>query len=155
MRTRLHIAHLLKPELLVSSFCFLLPDLVDKPLWMLGAIPNGRNIGHTLLLVFLVAALFSMKRRPYGFFALCGGMMHLLSDMSGFVPWLYPFKGYDFPHTSFRGIVTFSDTLETLGEMVLADIVLFVVIGVVLWTMRQCRLRRRRVGQANRAIDQR
>ena len=154
MRIPLYMARLFKPELLVTSFCFLLPDLVDKPLWMLGAIPNGRDIGHTLLLVFLVSALFSIKRRSYGLFALCGGMLHLLSDIGGFIPWLYPFKGYDLPDTSYHGIVTFTNTLETLGEMVLADIVVLVVMGVVLWMMQRCTLRGHRVGQSNETSDQ-
>jgi hypothetical protein len=45
----LRVARLLKAELLVTGFCFLLPDLMDKPLWVLEVISDGRYMGHTLL----------------------------------------------------------------------------------------------------------
>jgi len=93
-------AGVLKAELAVTGFCFLLPDLLDKPLWMLG-ISCGRFVGHTLLFVFLVAFVFSLRKRTYGLFALVGGMLHLLSDVGWFIPWLYPFVKYDFPQLEF------------------------------------------------------
>jgi len=83
-------------ELAVTVSCFLLPDLLDKPLWMLG-IDMGRFVGHTLLFVLLVAFVFFLRKRTYGLFALMGGVLHLLSDVrNSIVPWLYPFKEYDF-----------------------------------------------------------
>ena len=81
----------------MTAFAFLLPDLIDKPLWILGVISDGRYIGHTLLVAFLVALVFSLKKRVYGLFAICGWISHLLLDIRGFVPWFYPFKSYDFP----------------------------------------------------------
>jgi hypothetical protein len=103
MYAMLKLAGVLKPELAVTVICFLLPDLLDKPLWMLG-IGMGRFVGHTLLFVFLVAFAFFLRKRTYGLFALVGGMLHLLSDAGTFMPWLYPFVKYDVPQLEFWGI---------------------------------------------------
>jgi hypothetical protein len=138
MRIPLSVARLLRPELLVTGFSFMVPDLVDKPLWVLGVISDGRFIGHTLLSVSLVAIAFSIKKRVYGLFALCGGMLHLLLDTSGFIPWFYPFKGYEFPTVDFHHIVTLPNVIETLAEMVLVVLVVFLALSLVLW-LRQRR----------------
>jgi hypothetical protein len=125
-------ARLLKPELLVTVFCFLLPDLMDKPLWVLGVISDGRYIGHTLLMVFLVAVVFGMARRAYGLFALCGSMPHLLFDRDGHSdnPWFYPFKRYDFSPNDFHSIVTLPNVIRTLMEMLLVCCLLLLVWAV-------------------------
>lgn len=132
MRIPSRMARLLKPELLVTGFCFLLPDLMDKPLWVLGVISDGRYIGHTLLMVFLVAAGFGIARRTYGLFALCGSMPHLLFDKGGGAtnPWFYPFRRYDFPANDFHSIVTLHNIVETLMEMLLVLCVLLLVWAV-------------------------
>ena len=132
MRMPPRIARLLKPELLVTGFCFLLPDLIDKPLWVLGVISDGRYIGHTLLVVFLVAVVFGMAKRTYGLLALCGGMPHLLFDTGGHSdnPWFYPFKRYDFPPNDFHSIVTLPNVIETLMEMLLVCCLLLLVWAV-------------------------
>jgi len=83
----------------VVAFAALLPDLVDKPLYLLG-IGDGRYIGHTLLFVCVVAAAFSLKRRIYGLSLLFGAVLHLLLDWlmgwGGFMPWLYPFVSHTY-----------------------------------------------------------
>lgn len=84
----------LRLNLWVVAVSSLLPDLVDKPLYLLG-IGDGRYVGHTLLFVFLAAAAVSLKNRIYGLSVLFGAVLHLLLDWSG-VPWLYPFVSYDF-----------------------------------------------------------
>jgi hypothetical protein len=61
MYERLKSAGVLKAEMAVTAFCFLLPDLADKPLWML-EIGMGRFVGPTLLMVFLVASGFFLIR---------------------------------------------------------------------------------------------
>lgn len=108
---------LLRAELAVAALSFLLPDLVDKPLWVLGVFSDGRNIGHTLFATFLVALALFLWKRAYGLVALCGGMAHLLSDRSGLVPWFYPFKKYDFPTVDWHGILTLNNLAWTLLEM--------------------------------------
>jgi hypothetical protein len=117
------LRRLLRPELAVAAFSFILPDLMDKSLWMLGVLTDGRNIGHTLLTTFLVALAFSLKRRVYGLVALCGGLAHLLSDRSELVPWFYPFKTYGFPTEDWHGVVTLRNLAWTLLEMVVVAVV--------------------------------
>ncbi len=111
------VVQMLRPEMAAAVFAFLLPDLIDKPLWMMGAISDGRYIGHTLLLTSLVAILFALKKRVYGLVAVCAGMAHLLLDTRGFVPWLFPFKSYDFPTVDYHGVVTWYAVVFTLLEL--------------------------------------
>ena len=86
----------IKLNLWIVAFSTLLPDLVDKPLYLLG-IGDGRYVGHTLLFVFLVAGAFSLKNKIYGLSVLFGALLHLLFDSGvGFVPWLYPFVSHTF-----------------------------------------------------------
>jgi hypothetical protein len=132
VKIRRLIIGLIRPETAVTAFAFLLPDLVDKPLWVLGVISDGRYIGHTLLLAFLVALVFSLKKRVYGLFAICGGISHLVLDIWGFMPWFYPFKSYNFPSVDFHGIVTWYNVAYTLLELALVIIVVSVVVSLVL-----------------------
>jgi hypothetical protein len=120
------------PEMAVTSSAFLLPDLIDKPLYILGLITDGRFIGHTLLLVFLVALAFTLKKRVYGLFALCGGMLHLSLDITGFMPWFYPFKSYNFPSFDFHQTLTWFGVAATLVELAVVIIVVSVGTSVVL-----------------------
>lgn len=115
---------------MVVGFCFLLPDLMDKPAWVLGVISDGRYIGHTLLNVFLVAVAFSMVKRSYGLLALCGGIAHLMTDLGG-TPLFYPFKRYDFSPNDFHHIVTLTNVIETLMQMVLVVLVVLLLLAVL------------------------
>jgi hypothetical protein len=108
--------------LAVAAFSFILPDLVDKTLWVLGVFTDGRNIGHTLFTTFLVALVFSLKKRVYGLVAVCGGIAHLLSDRSGLVPWFYPFKTYDFPINDWHRVLTWWCLASTLLQMAVVAI---------------------------------
>jgi hypothetical protein len=74
------------------------PDVVDKLLCqVLHMTPSGRMYGHTLLGAGLSTLLV---RRVWGTHAAwawaLGYLGHLAADMDGFVPWLYPFREYDF-----------------------------------------------------------
>ena len=136
----------------VTAFSFFLPDLIDKPLWVLEVISDSRYIGHTLLLAFLVAFAFAIKKRVYGLFAICGMISHLLLDTGGFIPWFYPFKGYDFPNVGYHGIVTWYNVAGTLAEMAFVVIVVAFVVFLVLsfssWAGKRCKPRARRVSQS-------
>jgi hypothetical protein len=141
----------------VTAFSFILPDLIDKPLWVLGVISDGRYIGHTLLVAFLVAVAFSLKKRVYGFLAIWGAMSHLLLDTSGFIPWFYPFKRYDFPSVDYHGIVTWRNVAGTMLEMVLVVIlvalVVFLAISVSSWLRGRRHPRVHDAGQYARSAD--
>lgn len=97
------IAYLLGLNIAITAICALLPDLVDKPLWMFG-IGNGRYVAHTLLFALLVTLVFSVKSKIWGASALLGGLSHLLLDSVHSwppVPWLYPMVSYDFSAPQF------------------------------------------------------
>jgi hypothetical protein len=136
------LRRLLRPELAVAAFSFVLPDLVDKPLWVLGVFTDGRNIGHTLFTTFLVALAFSLKKRVYGLVAVCGGMAHLLSDRSALVPWFYPFKTYDFPNVDWHGVLTWRCLASTLLQGAVVAIVVSVAVLLILSVSSWVRERR-------------
>lgn len=141
----------------MTAFSFLLPDLIDKPLWVLGVFSDGRNIGHTLLLVFLVAFAFSFKKRAYGLFAVCGGISHLLLDTSALIPWFYPFKGYDFPSEDYHGIVTWRNVAGLFLEMAFVVIMVAVVVSLILglssWVKERRNPKARGGGQSTQSSD--
>lgn len=89
------LAYLFRLNRLVTIFCGILPDMVDKSLQVF-EIGGGRYVGHTLLFVGVVALAFFLWKRKYGLAALVGGLSHLVLDLNALVPWFYPFKEYDF-----------------------------------------------------------
>ncbi len=142
----------LKAELVVTGFCFLLPDLLDKPLWLLG-ISCGRFVGHTLLFVFLVAFVFFLRKRKYGLFALMGGMLHLLSDLGWFMPWFYPFVKYDFPQLEFKDAFTWYQVAGLFVQLALVVSAVSLVIMAVSLT-RWHSSRRKKLGKPSAHDDQ-
>ena len=141
----LALAYLLRLNPVVTAFCGILPDLVDKPLSVMG-IGGGRYIGHTLLSVLLVSVAFSLWRRKNGLAALVGGISHLLLDLGALVPWLYPFREYDFYEEKLnvgefvRRYFTFSGLGMELLWVAIAGVVVFLCL----------RLLRRRAHDAER-----
>jgi hypothetical protein len=127
MRVPESVARVLRPELAVVAFCYLLPDLVDKPLWVFG-VGCGRYVAHTLLFVFLVALVFSLKKPVYGLLALFAGMFHLLMDVGWFLPLFYPFIDYDFPDAKFSETFRWYQVAGLFLELVFA--LLLVSLGV-------------------------
>ena len=93
-------AIILRLNIPIAVFCSILPDLVDKPLAICG-IGGGRYVGHTPLFLIVVTGLFFLWNNEYGFSALIGLMSHLILDISGFIPWFYPFKDYKFINRTF------------------------------------------------------
>ncbi len=116
----LALAIVLRLNPVVTVFCGILPDLVDKPLDAM-EIGGGRYVGHTLLFVLLVSAAFALWKWRYGLAALVGGMSHLVLDMDGLVPWFYPFKDYEFYDEGFSLIQFLKDylTASKLGSELL------------------------------------
>jgi hypothetical protein len=84
----------LKPVIAAGLF----PDVVDKLLCqVLRLTPSGRMYAHTFLSVALSTAVVHKVcgRRTSRAWAL-GYLGHLVADMEGRVPWLYPFREYEF-----------------------------------------------------------
>ena len=79
------------------------PDLIDKPLSILGLAPCPRYIGHTLLAAFLGSSALQLALGNYKktlSFAV-GYLSHFLGDAYGFLPLLFPFSQYQFPLVAF------------------------------------------------------
>jgi hypothetical protein len=130
------LAFLFRLNPIVTVFCGILPDLVDKPLAALG-IGGGRYIGHTIIFAVVVVAAFSMWKRKYGLAALTGHVSHLLLDLNGFVPWFYPFKDYNFS----SGRFSFTEWLKNYLDFSKCGYELIIVafvglIAFICWRLR-------------------
>ena len=80
--------------LYVGSF---FPDLVDKTLEEAGWLPNGRNIAHTLFTLTVTTAWVErIGGKASAISWAVGYLGHLIGDVSGLVPWFYPFVAYEF-----------------------------------------------------------
>lgn len=77
----------------------LFPDAVDKTLCqVLHLTPSGRMLGHTLAsLALSTAVVRGLWGRRAGRGWAAGYLGHLVADLPGSVPWLYPFASYEFP----------------------------------------------------------
>jgi len=148
MRIPQSVGRLLKPELAIVGFCYLLPDIVDKPLWALG-IGCGRYVAHTLLFVFLVSIAFSLKKRAYGLFALFGGVFHLLMDVGWFVPWFYPFVRYDFPDLKFGETFRWYQVGGLFMELAFAVLVVSLALWFLSWLGAQRRPKTQHIDRSN------
>lgn len=115
----------------IAIFCGILPDLVDKPLGLLG-IGGGRYIGHTLLFALFVSIGFFFWRKRYSLAAIVGLGSHLLLDLPN-VPWFYPFKDYYYIHKEFdfAAVISGYFTINKFGYelLVVAIIVIIVFVG--------------------------
>ncbi|MCK4973260.1 MAG: metal-dependent hydrolase, partial [Candidatus Heimdallarchaeota archaeon] len=61
---------------------------------------NGRYIAHSLLFYIVISLIvlaffWKIKRIWIGF--IVGWQMHMILDIGGFMPWLFPFVSYEFP----------------------------------------------------------
>ncbi|MFH8080415.1 MAG: metal-dependent hydrolase [Candidatus Aenigmatarchaeota archaeon] len=97
-------ASLLHLSPLTALFASQLPDIIDKPLYIIGIFPSGRYIGHTLFAAILLGLMtLEMTRKKLIALSVSFGIiMHLVEDLPYFVPWFYPFMNYDFPQTPFK-----------------------------------------------------
>ena len=88
----------LKADLVPVVVAGVFPDVVDKLLCQrLRLMPSGRMWGHTLLGLALSTVIVRMlwgRQTAWGWAV--GYLAHLLADLNGQVPWLYPLVQYDF-----------------------------------------------------------
>ncbi len=75
----------------------LLPDLVDKAIFLLFHTGNGRFIAHTLVSVLIGFLVFQFISLRVGKSVALGMLLHLVFDLNAEVPWFYPFVSYEFP----------------------------------------------------------
>lgn len=112
------LANFLSLSIVLASFGALLPDLIDKPLVLIGIAPLGRYIGHTLFtaVVSSIVTFLITKNKNYGLSIGFGCIFHLFEDLPGFIPWFYPFVDYDFPSVPLKIKYTFlMFSLDVIG----------------------------------------
>jgi membrane-bound metal-dependent hydrolase YbcI (DUF457 family) len=124
----------------------LLPDLIDKPLGRVifaSTFENGRIIGHTLLLsfvLFLIGLYLYNKKRDIKVLSLASGsFFHLVEDQMWAKPatLFWPFLGLSFPrdHSDYTGIEYLSNMLEKSFELELSRAFIPEIIGMVVIVM--------------------
>lgn len=103
----------------------ILPDIFDKLFFFLGIFPCTRYLGHTILFAALVGIItFAITRKKsFSLAIFFGSILHLIQDLQGDVPFLYPFVNYAYFATCGQ--------LNIVGHLNLIEIVAE-IIGVVL-----------------------
>ena len=96
----------------------LLPDIVDKLFFNLHLLPCGRSLAHNIFFGPAVAALIYLvtRRKDISLAILFGCYLHLIEDVTNFIPWFYPVVSYTFncgPTTIHLG--TFEIVAEVIG----------------------------------------
>lgn len=88
----------LKADLVPVVVAGVFPDVVDKTLCQgLNLMPSGRMWGHTLLgLAVSTVIVWLLWGRQTAWSWAMGYLGHLVADIGGQVPWLYPFVQYEF-----------------------------------------------------------
>ena len=88
----------LKADLVPVVVAGVVPDVVDKALCQgLDLMPSGRMWGHTLLgLAVSTVIVRLLWGRQTAWSWAVGYLGHLLGDIGGQIPWLYPFVQYEF-----------------------------------------------------------
>lgn len=122
----------------------LLPDLIDKPLaWSLNILPNGRSLGHSLLIALLVIAVlgwyFNGRHDGLTMAVAVGWLSHLATDgVQPLVTGEWQYLGYlgwplipalDYPER--HGILAHFASLELTPWLGLE--LLLVVLSVIAW----------------------
>eukprot|EP01095_Lingulamoeba_sp_RSL-Kostka_P000315 TRINITY_DN1047_c0_g1_i2.p1 TRINITY_DN1047_c0_g1~~TRINITY_DN1047_c0_g1_i2.p1 ORF type:complete len:171 (-),score=2.36 TRINITY_DN1047_c0_g1_i2:77-589(-) len=92
---------------IITVITSLLPDLIDKPLWIAKKTSATRTYGHTilfLLLISLTASVFCSNiilnacDNEWIIVVFVGVLSHLLADLVfGYVPLFYPFQPFKYP----------------------------------------------------------
>lgn len=107
----------LTPLLVASIF----PDVVDKTLKELKLRRNGRTFSHALVgLGFSTILIWLLWGKAAARSWALGYLLHLLGDLGGTVPWLYPFRDYAFVLSQFgykqklRRIITHPNPTESI-----------------------------------------
>jgi len=106
----------------------LLPDIVDKLLFLPGLSACGRFIGHSLFFgpILSLLAYGLTRKKEVALAVLFGSYLHLVQDIRDFMPLFYPIVKYQFecvPTTIKTGL--FEIITESLGITLLSIKILF------------------------------
>ena len=107
--------------LLATAVFSVLPDLIDKPLYLLGMAPTSRFIAHTvwfgIALALMCIAFFPRQTRvPLAVAALVGSWFHLALDLNSPLPLFFPLVPFDF--TSQAGLSLSFDAATIMFELI-------------------------------------
>lgn len=74
----------------------LLPDIIDKGLFTLGIASCGRYFSHSIFFPFIVGSLIFLVTRRWklALAIVLGSFLHLLQDVTYFIPWFFPLVNY-------------------------------------------------------------
>jgi len=106
----------------------ILPDIIDKVLFFLGIAPYGRFFAHSIFFGPLIAIIvFLLTRKKYlALSILFGCYLHLLVDITYFLPMFYPVVKYEFPSKSFEmDSWWFMILTESIGVAILYSSIMF------------------------------
>jgi len=79
----------------------ILPDLLDKPLNILGIAPCSRYFGHSIffpIIAGLITLVIFRKKLP-AIAITFGGFAHIIQDFQGNLPLFFPLIDYEFIHS--------------------------------------------------------
>ncbi|MFW9882480.1 MAG: metal-dependent hydrolase [Candidatus Thorarchaeota archaeon] len=112
----------------------LLPDIIDKPILLLG-LGSGRLLSHNIffiLIAFLILFLFTKRNLKISIPFLVGLTIHLILDLPE-VPLFYPLISYNFLILEEPLLVWFSklfnDPVVIMTELIGIAILIFIVIN--------------------------
>ncbi len=92
------LAQRLRLHVLATMFFAILPDLIDKPLYVIGVAPAARWIAHTILFLVVVSgSLHLLAKKQLALSAFFGIASHYVLDLRFFLPLFYPFVQYEWP----------------------------------------------------------
>ncbi len=86
----------------------ILPDAIDKTIFILGLTPCSRFMSHSIFfapIVGIIAYRLS-KRKDLALALSFGAFLHLIEDFNSFVPFLFPLVNYPFNCADFGLYVT-------------------------------------------------
>ncbi len=95
------IASMIYLPALAAIFGTLLPDIIDKGLYLIGVFPCSRFLAHTIFFLPLagIVAYLMTRNKKIAIAVTLGVIFHLIEDLNGEVPLFYPFKQYAFLDT--------------------------------------------------------
>lgn len=108
----------------------LIPDIIDKGLFVLGYSPCGRFLAHSVFFFPLagIVAYAITRNKKFAIAVALGALLHLVEDMHDNVPFLFPMKYYTFFDTCEELKVSFTPyviTTEIIGGLILVSMSAF------------------------------
>ena len=127
------LAALLFLPALFAGIGAIIPDIFDKSLFLLGVFPCTRFFGHTILFAVLVGlvTLVIARKKSFGIAMFFGSFLHLIQDIPGNVPFLFPFINYSFFATCGQlSIIDHLNAYEIAAEILG---VIFLIVLIKYW----------------------